>query len=116
MRQVIGGNALNASIPSEDISEIATCTTCGPADDFFNYWTANVYFRARNGTYKRVPQIPNRYVRRDRVSNIPGGENKLIRKGCRFLFNDRFTTQTDGGVTVLLHLPRTWRSYRIPAC
>ncbi|KAL2110448.1 hypothetical protein VUR80DRAFT_1163 [Thermomyces stellatus] len=92
MRQVIGGNALNASIPSEDISEIATCTTCGPADDFFNYWTANVYFRARNGTYKRVPQIPN-----------------------RFLFNDRFTTQTDGGVTVLLHLPRTWRSYRIPA-
>jgi hypothetical protein len=25
-----------------------------------NYWTANVYFKARNGTYKRVPQIPNR--------------------------------------------------------
>jgi hypothetical protein len=25
-----------------------------------NYWTANLYFKARNGTYKRVPQIANR--------------------------------------------------------
>ncbi|KAK3348968.1 hypothetical protein B0T25DRAFT_609353 [Lasiosphaeria hispida] len=77
MHQVVGGNAFNASMPSTDISQIATCTTCGPADDFSNYWTANIYFRARNGSYKRVPQVPN-----------------------RFLFNDRFTTQTSGGVTV----------------
>jgi hypothetical protein len=62
MHQIVGGNAFNASMPSVDISSIATCTTCGPADDFSNYWTANVYFRARNGSYKRVPQVPNRYV------------------------------------------------------
>jgi hypothetical protein len=77
MHQVVGGNAFNASMPGTDISQIATCTTCGPADDFSNYWTANLYFRGRNGTYKRVPQIPN-----------------------RFLFNDKFTTQTAGGFTV----------------
>lgn len=58
--QVVGGNAFNASIPSTDVSTISTCTTCGPSDDRSNYWTANVYFKARNGTYKRVPQMPNR--------------------------------------------------------
>ncbi len=62
MHQVVGGNAFNASMAGSDISKIATCTTCGPADDFSNYWTANIYFKARNGTYKRVPQVPNRYV------------------------------------------------------
>lgn len=62
MHQVVGGNAFNASMATGvDISEIATCTTCGPADDRSNYWTANLYFKARNGTYKRVPQVPNRY-------------------------------------------------------
>jgi len=60
--QIIGGNAFNASIPSTDVSKLATCTTCGPADDLSNYWTANLYFKARNGTFKRVPQVPNRYA------------------------------------------------------
>jgi len=60
MHQVVGGNAFNATMPSTDISKLATCTTCGPADDFSNYWTANVYFKARNGSYRRVPQMANR--------------------------------------------------------
>lgn len=38
---------------------LATCTTCTFADDFSNYWTAVLYFRARNGSYHRVPQKPN---------------------------------------------------------
>lgn len=37
----------------------ATCTTCTFADDFSNYWTAVLFFRARNGSYKRVPLKPN---------------------------------------------------------
>jgi hypothetical protein len=61
--QVVGGNAFNATIASTDVSNLASCTTCGPADDLSNYWTANLYFKARNGTFKRVPQIPNRYVK-----------------------------------------------------
>ncbi len=44
---------------STDISQLATCTTCHFTDDLSNYWTANLYFKARNGTYKRVPQIAN---------------------------------------------------------
>ncbi len=42
-----------------DIPATASCTTCEFADDFSNYWTAVLYFRARNGTFKRVPQMPN---------------------------------------------------------
>lgn len=61
MHQVVGGNAFNTSMADTDISSIASCTTCGYSDDFSNYWTANMYFKARNGSYKRVPQVPNRY-------------------------------------------------------
>ncbi|KAF2740946.1 hypothetical protein EJ04DRAFT_111338 [Polyplosphaeria fusca] len=61
MHQIIGGNSLNVSMFPEnhDLAKLSTCTTCQPADDFSNYWTATLYFRARNGTYKRVPQKGN---------------------------------------------------------
>jgi hypothetical protein len=49
-------------MPVADISELATCTTCAFAEDKSNYWTANMYFRAQNGTYKRVPQMANRFM------------------------------------------------------
>ncbi|KAK3342175.1 hypothetical protein B0T25DRAFT_511741 [Lasiosphaeria hispida] len=77
LHQVVGGNVFNVSMPSTDIANLASCTTCSYADDFSNYWTANMYFRARNGSYKRVPQIPN-----------------------RLLFGDKFTTKTTGGFVV----------------
>ncbi|KAF2260287.1 hypothetical protein CC78DRAFT_473231 [Lojkania enalia] len=77
MHQVAGGNAFNTTMASTDVSELASCTTCGYSEDLSNYWTANVYFRARNGSYKRVPQVPNRE-----------------------LFNDRYTTGTKGGFVV----------------
>ena len=47
---------------TEDVSAMADCTTCAFSEDFSNYWTANLYFKARNGTYKRVPQKGNPYV------------------------------------------------------
>ena len=59
VHQVVGGNAFNASMPVDDISKLATCTTCTFAQDLSNYWTAAVYFKARNGSYKRVPQMAN---------------------------------------------------------
>jgi len=62
MHQVVGGNTFNVSMPSADIGELASCTTCSYSEDLSNYWTANLYFKARNGSYKRVPQIPNRYI------------------------------------------------------
>ncbi|KAK4638909.1 hypothetical protein QC761_0102820 [Podospora bellae-mahoneyi] len=61
MHQIVGGNAFSASMPLEDISALSTCTTCHFQEDHSNYWTANLYFRARNGTYKRVPQMANEF-------------------------------------------------------
>ncbi|KAK4457048.1 hypothetical protein QBC42DRAFT_301511 [Cladorrhinum samala] len=61
LHQIIGGNAFNISMRAEDgdIAEKATCTTCQFSEDFSNYWTAVLFFKARNGSYHRVPQIPN---------------------------------------------------------
>lgn len=45
--------------PDKDMPADSTCTTCTFSEDFSNYWTAVLFFKARNGTYKRVPQRPN---------------------------------------------------------
>ena len=61
MHQIVGGNAFNVSMPPLELdpSLAATCTTCDFSEDLSNYWTANLYFKARNGTFKRVPQMVN---------------------------------------------------------
>ncbi len=51
-----------------DIAKTAKCTTCAFSEDFSNYWTAVMFFRARNGSYHRVPQISN-----DAVQGTEGG-------------------------------------------
>jgi hypothetical protein len=48
--------------PSLELPDKATCTTCTFTEDFSNYWTAVLYFRARNGTFKRVPTFANQYL------------------------------------------------------
>jgi hypothetical protein len=45
--------------PEKDMPGESTCTTCQFTEDFSNYWTAVLYFRAQNGTYKRVRQLGN---------------------------------------------------------
>ncbi|GAB1314713.1 hypothetical protein MFIFM68171_04923 [Madurella fahalii] len=58
LHQIVGGNSFNATMdPADDPAERSTCTTCTFADDFSNYWTGVLYFRARNGSYKRVKQL-----------------------------------------------------------
>ncbi|KAK3314359.1 hypothetical protein B0H66DRAFT_607586 [Apodospora peruviana] len=60
LHQIVGGNAFNISMdPKAPPPTVATCTTCTFADDFSNYWTAVLYFKARNGSYHRVSQKPN---------------------------------------------------------
>jgi hypothetical protein len=69
LHQIIGGNAFNVTMdPASDVSSRATCTTCSFSEDFSNYWTAVLYFKARNGSYKRVPQYPNALL-----GNLNGG-------------------------------------------
>lgn len=63
VHQIAGGDAFNVTMdPALDLPRESTCTTCTFSEDFSNYWTANLYFRARNGTFKRVPQMANQFL------------------------------------------------------
>ncbi|KAI0427442.1 hypothetical protein F5Y09DRAFT_350501 [Xylaria sp. FL1042] len=95
--QVGGGNSFRASMPAEgfDPVENSTCTSCTFSEDFSNYWTANLYFRARNGTLKRVPQMVNMGLKADggiTVYYIPpyDGKSKVtaFKPGFRMLVGD----------------------------
>lgn len=62
MHQIVGGNSFNISMPTDgsyDPAVKSTCTSCTFSEDFSNYWTAALYYRARNGSFKRVPQLVN---------------------------------------------------------
>lgn len=61
VHQIVGGNSFNISMDpaTHDLVRDSTCTSCTFSEDFSNYWTAVLYFRARNGTYQRVRQFPN---------------------------------------------------------
>ena len=39
VHQIVGGNAFNATIPSTDVSALASCTSCQFSEDLSNYWT-----------------------------------------------------------------------------
>ncbi|PVH76055.1 hypothetical protein DL98DRAFT_657755 [Cadophora sp. DSE1049] len=105
MHQVTGGNAFAPTIPSTDVSQLANCTTCSFSEDLSNYWTANMYFRAQNGSYKRVPQIPNRFLDGSvggmtiyYTSPYDGAKVTAFKPGFRMLagYADQ---RTDGGIT-----------------
>jgi hypothetical protein len=58
-------NAFDPTLKStvdDDMANRATCTTCTFSEDFSNYWTAVLYFRHRNGSLKRVPQMANQFL------------------------------------------------------
>jgi len=59
LHQIVGGNSFNASMDptTHDLPTTSTCTSCTFSEDFSNYWTAVLFFRARNGTFLRVPQF-----------------------------------------------------------
>ncbi|KAH8906912.1 hypothetical protein BR93DRAFT_945151 [Coniochaeta sp. PMI_546] len=60
LHQIIGGNSFNVTMaPDKDMPNDSTCTTCQFSEDFSNYWTAVLFFKARNGSFHRVPQRGN---------------------------------------------------------
>ena len=60
LHQITGGNSFNATMDiANDPATKSTCTSCSFAQDFSNYWTAVMFYKAKNGTYKRVPQVAN---------------------------------------------------------
>ncbi len=64
MHQIVGGNSFNATMDpaTHDLPTASSCTSCTFSEDFSNYWTAVLYFRARNGTFMRVPQFPSQGI------------------------------------------------------
>ncbi|KAJ3509635.1 hypothetical protein NMY22_g16229 [Coprinellus aureogranulatus] len=53
-------SVFNITMPTtNDISKIATCTSCQVKENKSNYWTAVLFFKHRNGSFIRVPQAPN---------------------------------------------------------
>lgn len=58
LHQVVGGNAFAPKMDG-DIGEQGTCTSCVFSEDFSNYWTAVLFFKHTNGSYKRVPIMAN---------------------------------------------------------
>ncbi|PGG98237.1 hypothetical protein AJ80_09562 [Polytolypa hystricis UAMH7299] len=63
VHQIVGGDAFNVTMdPNRDLPAESTCTTCTFSEDFSNYWTASLYFRARDGTFHRVPQMANQFL------------------------------------------------------
>ncbi|KAK3361418.1 hypothetical protein B0T24DRAFT_539146 [Lasiosphaeria ovina] len=97
VHQIVGGNSFNVSMDpaTHDLVKDSSCTSCTFSEDFSNYWTAVMYFRARNGTYKRVRQFPNAGLRTDggvTVYYIPPYDGKTtvtaFKPGFRMLVGD----------------------------
>ena len=97
LHQIVGGNSFNASMDprTHDLPAASTCTSCTFSEDFSNYWTAVLFFRARNGSFKRVPQMPSEGLRGNggiTVYYIPGSDVKskvtAFKPGFRMLVGD----------------------------
>ena len=51
LHQIVGGDAFNITMdPSNDIAQMSKCTSCSFVQDKSNYWTAVMFFKAKNGT------------------------------------------------------------------
>lgn len=101
LHQIVGGNSFNASMDptTHDLPSSSTCTSCTFSEDFSNYWTAVLFFKARNGTYKRVPQFASEGLRADggiTVYYIPASDTRsnvtAFKPGFRMLVGDAAAT------------------------
>jgi hypothetical protein len=97
LHQIVGGNSFKPSMDpkTHDLPTASTCTSCTFSEDFSNYWTAVLYFRARNGTFKRVPQSVSEGLRGIggiTVYYIPSTNNQstvtAFKPGFRMLVGD----------------------------
>ncbi|KAI1079022.1 hypothetical protein F5B20DRAFT_581749 [Whalleya microplaca] len=117
LHQIVGGNSFNASMDpaTHDLPTDSTCTSCTFTEDFSNYWTAVLYFRARNGTFKRVPQSVSEGLDADggiTVYYIPSTDPQTtvtaFKPGFRMLIGDA-TLRSPGSARKVCHrcMPKT---------
>lgn len=101
LHQIVGGNSFNVTMdPNNDPAQLSTCTSCTFNQDKSNYWTAVMFFKAKNGTYTRVPQVGNGGPQGKLVNKggldvyyIPSGKVTAMKKGFRMLAGS--ATNTD---------------------
>ncbi|KAF1994653.1 hypothetical protein P154DRAFT_548934 [Amniculicola lignicola CBS 123094] len=117
LHQLVGGNALNTTMdPDKDLPSEATCTSCLFTEDFSNYWTAVLYFKARNGTFRRVPQFANQYLEPANggitVYYIPPYDNRTpvtaFKKGFRMIVGDPTKRTFDNSAEARTQSFRCW--------
>lgn len=94
LHQIVGGASFNATL-THDLPALSPCTSCTFTQDFSNYWTAVLFFRAKNGTFHRVPQALSEGLRGAggiTVYYIPSARNETrvaaFRHGFRMLVGD----------------------------
>ncbi len=60
LHQIVGGSSFNVTMDgNHDLPKLSSCTSCTFKEDMSNYWTAVLFFKAKNGTFRRVPQTGN---------------------------------------------------------
>ncbi|KAE8447234.1 hypothetical protein EG329_010928 [Mollisiaceae sp. DMI_Dod_QoI] len=94
LHQIVGGNSFNLTMDpaTHDIAKLSTCTSCTFKEDTSNYWTAVMFFKSKNGSYTRVPQVGNGGPQGSLVNKggldvyyIPSGKVTAFKKGFRML-------------------------------
>ncbi|KAL8284631.1 hypothetical protein RB597_008524 [Gaeumannomyces tritici] len=113
LQQVVGGSSFDMLAADHNLHDPvgrSNCTTCSFSDDYSNYWTASLFFRARNGTFKRVPQMPNLGLRGEggiTVYYIPpyDGRSRVVafRPGFRMVAGDPAHRQAAGQQRQICH-------------
>jgi hypothetical protein len=95
LHQIVGGNSFNVTMnpSSHDLPSLSTCTSCSFKEDLSNYWTAVMFYKAKNGSYHRVPQVGNGGPQGQLVNNggldvyyIPSGKTVAFKPVRRTFF------------------------------
>ncbi|KAF2022308.1 hypothetical protein BU24DRAFT_363508 [Aaosphaeria arxii CBS 175.79] len=102
LHQIVGGDAFNVTMdPSVDYAKTSKCTSCSFTQDKSNYWTAVMFFKHRNGSYIRVPQVGNGGPQGKLINDggldvyyMKSGKVTAFKKGFRMLAG--VATNTDG--------------------
>lgn len=101
LHQIVGGNSFNITMDpaNHDPAKLSTCTSCQFKEDKSNYWTAVLFFKAKNGTYHRVPQVGNGGPQGHLIQNggldvyyIPQGKVTAFKPGFRMLAGNAANT------------------------
>ncbi|ERS98997.1 uncharacterized protein SPSK_04422 [Sporothrix schenckii 1099-18] len=103
LHQIVGGNSFNVTMDpaSHDLPGLSTCTSCNFKEDLSNYWTAVLFFKAKNGTFRRVPQVGNGGPQGQLVNKggldvyyIPSGKVTAFKPGFRMIAGKASNTDT----------------------